>query len=425
MTNTADVIPIPRTCGLSRSWLAAFLVAAALSFVAKLAIASQTFGSNDIFFWEADLRLLRDAGPVALYENGIALRRNGIVYHHEPFNQPPFALRLLYVGGWLSDRTRLPFRFWLRASCAVADLASSLLILASMRDARLGTSSLALLLVAASPISLLISGFHGNTDPVMMAILLLAIYFANKRSALRAGCALGLAAGIKIVPLFFVPALALFLPPRKRALFVAAVVAVFAAGGLPLLMEHPILILSHVLGYTTQPTGLWGISRFVEACATRAAAVEYTFIAKWALLLVLGAISAWLNLRVPKAPLILQCALLAFTLLFLATGFGVQYLAWLVPFACLLNGRQAVAFHSIGALLLVSFYSRAAHGFPWFLADSTTTEVWNAPKIYLGLLCWLMIGWLTVCIFRRTKALQDESDPCQARHGPPNAYAEG
>jgi hypothetical protein len=353
--------------------------------------------------------MLRNAGPLALYENGIVLQRNGIAYHHEAFNQPPFTLRLLYVGGWISDRTRLPFRFWLRASCAVADLASSLLILVNLRDAKLRVSSLALLLVAASPISLLISGFHGNTDPIMMAILLIAIYFANKGCALRAGCALGLAAGIKIVPLFFVPALALFLPPRKRAVFVGGVVAVFAAGCLPLVMEHPILILSHVLGYTTQPAGVWGISRFVDAGASRATVVEYTLIAKWALLLVLGAISAWLNLRAPNSPLLLQCGLLAFTLLFLAPGFGVQYLAWLVPFSCLLSGRQAVAFQSVGTLLLASFYSRAAHGFPWFLADSTTTEVWDAPLIYLGLLCWLVIAWMAAVIFQRAKAFESRA----------------
>jgi len=398
-------VPIPQRVGLSRHWLAAILIAAALSFVGKVTIASRTFGATDALLWEANLQQLREAGPLSLYENGTVLRTDdGTFYHSEVFNHPPFMIRLLSLGGWLSRQTQMPLRFWLRVACAVADLASTMLILGIMSRSQLPSFPVALFLVAASPISLLISGFHGNTDPIMIALLLLAVYLAHGGDSWQAGAALGLAAGIKIVPMLFAPALALSLPGRKRAAFVACAIGVFFAGSLPLVIDHPRLIWSHVFGYTPQ-TGIWGISRFVAAFGTQAQAQTYAHFAKGTLLLVLGAVSLWLNLRKPQSPIVLQCGLLAFVLVSLTPGFGVQYLAWLAPWACLLNARQAAAWHGIGGLFLTWYYTRAAHGFPWYLANSAATQVWSGSLIFVGLLCWLVIGWLTFTMWRQADSL--------------------
>ena len=401
MPTAPVLIPVSRSVGLTRRWLEAILIAAILSFAGKVAIASRTFGSTDALFWEANLQQLREAGPVALYESGTILRRDdGTPYHTEIFNHPPFILRLLSLGGWLSDHTGKPLRFWLRVMCALADLASTMLILAIIRGTQLAISPVAMFLVAASPISLLISGFHGNTDPIMMALLVLTVYLMHRGPPWLAGAALGLAAGIKIVPMLFAPALALSLPGGKRAVFLAGAIGVFFVGSLPILVEHPGLIWSHVFGYSPQ-TGIWGISRLVTAFATQAQARVYAHLAKGVLLLVVGTVSVWLNVRRLQPPIILQCGLLAFVLISLAPGFGVQYLAWLVPWACLLSWRQALAFHGTGGLFLTWFYTRAAHGFPWYLANTVTTQVWNGPLFYVGLLCWLVIGWLTISILKR------------------------
>src|SRR5258708_13343289 len=168
MSGTAEIIPVPQRVGLSRHWLAAILIAAILPFVGKVAIASRTFGATDALLWEANLRQLQEAGPVALYENVTVLRNNVVPYHSEVFNHPPFMVRLLYLGGWLSERTGMPFHFWLRVAGAVADLASMMLILGILRVAQWPASPAALLLVAASPLSLLISRFHPNTYPLLM-----------------------------------------------------------------------------------------------------------------------------------------------------------------------------------------------------------------------------------------------------------------
>jgi hypothetical protein len=379
------------------------LLVASLSFAGKVMIASRTIGTNDVLFWEANIQKLREAGPVALYENGSTLRKgDGTTYHTEVFNQPPFMVHILFLGDWLSRQTQIPFRFWLRFTCAVADLASIMLLFGIIRRTPLRISPTEMLLVAASPLSLMISGFHGNTDPIMVALLLLAVYLAQAGPPWLAGAALGLAAGIKIVPLFFAPALAFYLPGKKRMAFVAGAIGVFFAGALPLVIEHPGLIWSRVFGYSPM-NGAWGLSLFVAAFGTEAQAQAYAHIAKVGLVLVLGAISIWLHARKPRTPMVLQCGLLAFVLLSLAPGFGVQYLAWLVPWTCVLSGRQALTFHGSAGLFLVWFYTRAAHGFPWHLANTVTAGVWYGPLLFVGVVCWLVVCWLSFTMFQATR----------------------
>jgi hypothetical protein len=183
---------------------------------------------------------------------------------------------------------------------------------------------------------------------------------------------------------------------------------VFFAGSLPLVIDHPGLIWSRVFGYSPQ-SGIWGISRLVAAFGTEAQVQAYAHLAKGAVLLVLGAISVWLNLHRPRPPIILQCGLLAFVLVSLTPGFGVQYLVWLVPWAYLLTWRQAAAFHGIGGLFLAWYYTQGAHGFPWYLANSAARQVWHGSLIFVGLLCWLIIGCLAFSIFRKVWLVEHAS----------------
>jgi hypothetical protein len=107
-----------------------------------------------------------------------------------------------------------------------------------------------------------------------------------------------------------------------------------------------------------------------------------------------------MNFRQVKPPF-LQCAFLAFLFLSLSPGFGVQYLVWLVPWTAILTIREAVAFHTISGVFLFSYYNRAAHGLPWYSADSVATPVWYGTVVLLGLLCWLTICLLVISTARR------------------------
>src|SRR5580704_8568115 len=87
---------------------------ALLAFALKIALALNTYGTNDVLFWEGNLAKIRSDGGLALYRDGVQIFREGALFHTEPFNQPPFMIHLLPIWGWVADQTGLPFRFWLR-----------------------------------------------------------------------------------------------------------------------------------------------------------------------------------------------------------------------------------------------------------------------------------------------------------------------
>lgn len=388
---------------VSRHWLIAIIAAGALAFAAKFTLAVTTYGSTDIAIWQADLDKLQSAGNVALYRDGVALDRGGLAPLPEEFNHPPFMLRLLSFWSRLAGLSGIPFGFWLRLTCAVADVASALLLAGILIHSRIRFRPEVLFIIVLTPVSILISGFHGNTDPIMMAFVLLCVYLLEtRRPYWLAGLALGMAINIKIQPLIYLPALWFVLgSAARRFQFLAGVVALSIIASYPLIFENPLLIWTHVFGYTPQ-AGVWGLSRFASVLMGDAQLQSYQRIAKIALLGMLALASIWMNVRKNKPPPVLvQCGLLSFLFLAFSPGFGVQYLVWLAPWTAILTTREALAFHATSGIFLFSYYNRAAHGWPWYAATSAITPVWYGKVVFLGLLCWIIICLSAVSIARK------------------------
>jgi hypothetical protein len=389
---------------LGRKWRIAIISAAILSFAAKTVININTYGSTDALLWETNLQELHQGGALALYRNGTILRDMGVAYHFEVFNHPPFIIHLLSWWGALAKSSGLPLRFWVRFTCAVADLASIFLLLAIVLSRRIPVHAASLMLIAASPVSLMISGFHGNVDPIMLAFLLLSLYLLEVDSVWLAGAALGTAVNIKIVPLLFAPAMFLSLPRRKGVTFVLGAAVMLAIGSVPFLFEDPLLIATNVFGYSPQ-SGMWGLSSLILALWSKSAFRVFALVSRPVLLLSLGVLSLWMNSWTRKPALFAQCGFLAFFVLAASPGFGVQYLVWLVPWTCLLRFREALAFHAAAGIFLFVYYSRGAGGFPWYLANSAKIPVWNSSLILIGLVCWLVVCSLLVVLGMRLRAV--------------------
>src|SRR5947209_8047890 len=178
-----------------------------ISFGLKLTLALNTYGTNDVVYWEESAKKISAHQELKLYREG-----NGVGNYQQTFNHPPFMLRVLQAWDLLARVSGLPLRFWMRVTSSLADLASVLLAWIILSGDR-GPTWAALIAMALTPASILISGFHGNTDPVMVMFVLLAIFFVECRAAwMLAGVAFGLALSIKVVPLVLLPAFLLYLP---------------------------------------------------------------------------------------------------------------------------------------------------------------------------------------------------------------------
>jgi len=377
-------------------WLAVVALAAA-SLAVKLWLALHTFGTNDVVYWQEFLATMREVGGTGVYRQ------------IDWFNHPPFMLHALDAMDQLAHATGLPFPFWLRLPAILADAATVAavagLITRLPPEWRVDRPRAALAILAAAPVLMAVSGFHGNTDPAMIFFVVLAVYLLDGLGMpLLAGLAFGMALNVKVVPLIFVPTLFLYLPSMWRRLqFFAAAGTVILAGSLPYVREDPQVIARNVLGYGSF-YGYWGLARILSTTAPNSW-LNQAFESKGRVLaLALVALAGLaMNVRARRAPLFLQCGLVAFLFLAISPGFGIQYLAWLAPWVVGYGLHAALAYHATAGLFALEVYTYWSKGFPWYFADARefVPEWWSPPIVAAELLCWAaVVGILCVMVGR-------------------------
>ena len=195
------------------------IVLAAVATVLKLQIAARTFGTNDVGTWGVFAEGVRHFGPVGIY---------GHHFQVSLYNHGPLAGWLLLAINWLLDHHVTSFPFLIRVPACLADFGTALLVFELVRVGRPAReAAIAAILVVWSPVLFVISGFHGNTDPVFVMFALLSVYLLVVRGwALAAGVAFGIAVSIKLVPVVLAPVLLVVLVRLGWRRLVA-----FAGGG--------------------------------------------------------------------------------------------------------------------------------------------------------------------------------------------------
>jgi hypothetical protein len=364
------------------------LIAAAIAFLLKVALAARTFGTNDVQTFEEMLEKLQRSGARTLYQDGTDVLLDGRVLGAMQMNHPPMVLAMLRVWGRLRDATGLRLGFWLRLSCALADLLTLWSLYGVFGTE--GERGIGLLLVALSPASILVSGFHGNTDPIMISLVALAAFLLEKKDApWRAGLAFGLACAVKVWPLVLVPAFLLSGgSPRRRLRFCAAAAAAFLLAALPGWDAGWPLVFERVFHYSSWP-GWWGLTYLDPgAHAVLSTAVFAAVLAA----------AAYMFQRVPS--LFDQWAISTFLFLVLTPGFGPQYLAWAVPWTIAARWRIAAAFHLAAGVFLFGVYTAWSAGFPWDFANAHKylIPVWASR---FGLAAWAATALMAVDVWRR------------------------
>jgi tetratricopeptide (TPR) repeat protein len=386
------------------------ILVTAIAFAIKLALALKTYGTNDVYSYER----------FAVWSCYFGAN----LYQIAPdFNHPPSMIHVLRFLRAMAELTKLPFHFWIRFPGILADAGSVWLIcrILGSRVTEQRSVFIAVLLIAGSPMQILISGFHGNTDPLMIFFVLAAVYLTGSRdSALAGGIAYGLAICIKIVPIILIPVLFLALPTvRKRIMFFSAAGAVILVGWSPFIFQQPRQIVRQVLGYKSS-YGLWGLSWIFRELADTWPALQglnRTFRSAGTVLLVAAiiAVSVRMNQKSAKPRLYAQIGMIFLLFFALASGFAVQYLAWLAPWIACLGVLPVASFVFCGSVFLLVVYNYWALGMPWYLAIAYP---WQQHQ-YFQILCWISVLILTYMAWRQIRNNQDKSIELVGKISPP------
>jgi len=356
--------------------------------VLKLAIALNTFGTNDVAAFYMFSRSLADHGLEWTYQTFPA------------FNHPPLTANYLQLIGYLSHQEffrscGLTFPFLLRLPGIVADFVVVLVLMRLSRtDERLRIPSWALALFAISPVSVMVSGFHGNTDPVVVMFLVLAAYMCLRERPVLSGIFFALSCQVKVIPLLLLPIIFFFWLARGAALrFTIPFVLLSVTMCIEPLIKFPTLLLKNVLAYGSF-WGEWGITYWLRLTHWSQFNVTGAFnlppaAAATALLLKLSIVAAvfviaWRRRRLPGRAVIDSMAYAWIIFFVLAPGVAVQYMVWLAPFILILSPSLYAWLVVTSSIFLFSFYNTIADGFPWYLAISTNklVDLWTPWSLW-------------------------------------------
>lgn len=308
-------------------------------------------------------------------ENGLAwmYANQNIVFNHTPFTGILCALIHEIAGG---DRFTfgLIFRFITIAADVVAIVG---LVQLGRSHCKIPWWSIAAL--AASPVSMMVSGYHGNVDPIMTAFLVLGVWAAACRQPILCGVWFALSCNIKVVPLMLVPAFFLYwyAIDRKLALrWVAGFAGVMLAGFAIPFIESPEAMPKNVMGYGGL-WGSWGVSYWLRETGVEAfqklsfkdfnpSQEAVMRVLKFAIIgLVLH--TSWMRRARTSATDFIETISRCWIILFVFAPSGSpQYMVWFAPFVAITVPRWSIVFLVTSTIYdAVCYGSTANTPFPW------------------------------------------------------------
>jgi len=356
------------------------ITSALLAFFIKLYIASHTIGSSDVVLFQQWGRLIEKDGLSHTYEN-VKL------FNHTPLVGNFSAVLVSLCGHNLEnlDTSNMQvllrsiqashFPLLLRLPGILADFLSALLVLHITGRYFKNCPTWALTLFALSPVSMMVSGYHGNLDSLLPLLLLASLWACLESKAGLCGLALAFACQIKVAPLLIAPAFFFYWWQRKEWIrFSLSAVSLTLAGWSPALIGAPLAFLNNTLSYSGY-WGLWGISYWLKASGISGFTQFGTFKLEPAQKLVIAAtkylvigislLFSWRNRTKDATTLCQTIAIIGCAFFVFSPGIAVQYFVWFTPFFLLATPRWHAAITAAGTVFLFVFYNTISNGTPW------------------------------------------------------------
>ncbi|MBI4596992.1 MAG: hypothetical protein HY737_01140 [Candidatus Omnitrophica bacterium] len=301
---------------------------------------------------------------------------------------------------WLARSMGLPFVFWMKVPAILADVVVALVMGTMARGGR--RVVLAYLL---SPVSILLSAYHGQVHTVATAAAVIALWAADRERLGLSGIALALAVGIRqhfgilIIPLVL-RARSRWLPLAAGFTLAFAFVAIAVWGGYSGRLVSPHIVYG-AWGYgmlllqgprVLELLGVHGAIRM--AGPVNRGLVAYGPLVSW-IWIVVFIIWVW---RRRSAQIDLWRAALVYLVgqYVISPGFGVQWLIWALPLWLVVDWRGALIYSGLaGAFLAGSYWQwslNAAYGVASITANLSLLRRADLIGVVLvgccGLLTW-------------------------------------
>ncbi len=376
----------------------------------KLLLAATTTGTNDIRYWTQFAAGVRQFGPIGIYGQPFEAQ-----YNHGPLA----GWLLVAVNHGVDAGAGLPLL--MRTPSSLADGLTCWLVYRLLSErTSMNVAAFAAVGVVWSPVLVIISGFHGNTDPVFVALAITSFWLLTRkdRPAL-AGVCLGLAVSLKLVPVVVIPWL-LFLAWRRGR---AALGRFVLGGGLVfLILWVPVVLLAwpefrdNVLSYHGIWLREWGVAQFVEWAGHPEGELWLADHGSW--VVVLAALIPFAGLATKRRHHeVVGLGLSLVTMLLLTPAFSMQYLAWALAATYLVSIRAGWLYNVAASLMVLSVYSLWSGGGPPWRWDEAFGTPFSPPQFALMAVTWsyLLLVWLDGLALHRVKSREGAQESYEVR----------
>jgi hypothetical protein len=339
-----------------------------------------TLGSNDVRIWDSHGWRVLAEGLAESYRKYQVFPQN---------NHPPLmALYAAQARLWAGANTLLFARL-----IKLPGLAGEAL---SMWALWRFASPRAFAVYACLPAAILVSGFHGNTDCLCAALVLVAAIAFEKEKYFLSGILWSAALNVKLLPLVLFPLLLLGAPSRKAFVWFAAGLAIGLTPFVPLVLVAGDAVYRNMLAYNSLPD-TWGLTAlFAQAASAQGLRGVFEPLREWwlvsgrfAILLAVAGVGLVSRFR-RRIPMPEQAALGTALFLILAPGFGVQYVVFAAPLLCLVDLPAGAWWGWTSGLFIAEVYWIFVVS--WAPLESRLLVSWPSPVKAPGIIAWSLLA---------------------------------
>ena len=251
------------------------------------------------------------------------------------------------------------------------------------------------LLYALCPIPILVTGLHGQIEPVSLALGLGGLLLARRQHPAGSGALLGLAVATKTWPLLLaVGPLRETRPARWwRLVLATAAVIVALLLSIPAFLHDSLPAAVSALTNYRSFVGVWGWTGILDAYHRTGRAyagpgidtIQHVGTVVTVVTVAAAVVCFW------RAGSVALTAAMLLAFLVVTAGFGVQYLLWPIPYVLLLRRRSGLVFAGLASLYAGYVYWLVANGTPTLSVLQLRGQQWASLAVIAAAI--LAIPW--------------------------------
>lgn len=321
--------------------------------------------------------------------------------NHGTFPFLPFMNWFYALAHVLGKVTTLSFIFFVRLLMITAVFTTTIMIgkLNKSQDSKKDQ-----LFFLFNPVNLLVVSFHGQADILLIFFVLASIFFLKQKhkSIVKSAVLMGLSILTKTWSVIFIPLFFIKIKEfsKKCLWLLTQAVIIFLITGFYVRLFHSdfALLVETLTSHVGGAPGFWGYTGFMSLVSELIPSVSWLINSledKARYILIFAFLVAFALIVKKRIPLLPSIVILLLTFKLATPGWGIQYTAWILPFAAVSGMTKSLKTYSYLAIPYVAF------SYLLIITNHSNSEFLSIVSIAIGLPVWVYVIYWIVQLLKK------------------------